>query len=217
VDGRPVDIITISREYGSGGSELARELGARLEWPVLDEALLHQVAERLRLDERTIEAMDEHPPSLLARIAAAMQVTPPELPVAPTDEGMLSPDAVADAARAIITEATATPPLVVVGHGSQCLLADRPGTLHLRLIAPIEVRLARVRARRACSPQEGVALARRIDAGRRDYVRRYYGRDLLDGLLYDLQINTGRMAISEAATLIVELVHARATAQTAAT
>ncbi len=205
-----IDIITIAREYGAGGSELATALGERLGWRVLDRDLVQMVAERLRLDPRAVEAMDEHPPTLLARVAAMMHVAPADAPVVFDRSDLLSPDAVADAACAVVTEAVQSPPVIIVGHGGQCLLGRRAGTLHVRLVAPVESRAARIAARDGCDAGAAAARARETDEARRAYIRRYHRADWHDSLLYDLQFNTGRVPISEAADAVTALVHARA-------
>lgn len=210
----PIDLITISREFGSGGSEFAHALGARLGWPVLDRALVYQVAERLELDAAVIERLDEHPPTRLSRLAAALFVLPPEMPstyVAPHEQ--LGPDDVASAVQQVIADAVRTPPLVVVGHGAQCAFCDRPGTLHVRLVAPLDARVRRLAPRLACDQGRAVGEARRMDTERARYIQRYYRRDWNDPLLYDLQLNTGRVSIDDAATLVAGLVRGESAAQ----
>lgn len=206
----PIDLITVSREYGAGGSDLARALGAHLQWPVLDRDLVHRVAERLRLEPHHVEAVDEQPPGLLTRlIASALLMTPPELPTEmQTDR--LHPDAVAAAARAAIQAAAHSPPLIVVGHATQCLFRDRPATLHIRLVAPLDIRLQRVCVRMPCNSARAVAETKRMDHARAAYVRRHYQTDWRDPLLYDVQFNTGRVSIEDAARAIARLVARRA-------
>jgi CMP/dCMP kinase len=206
----PIDLITVSREFGAGGSELARFAGQELQWPVLDRDLVHRVAERLRLEPHHVEAVDEQPPGLLTRlIASALLMAPPELPTEmQTDR--LHPDAVAAAARAAILAAAASPPLIVVGHASQCLFRHRPGTLHIRLVAPLALRLQRVCTRVPCESARAVAETRRMDQARAAYVQRHHQTDWRDPLLYDMQFNTGRVSIEEAARMVVQAVIARA-------
>ncbi len=206
-----VDIITISREYGAGGSDLARALGTRLEWPVLDRNLVNLVAERLRCDLPTVEEMDEHPPTLSARfIANALLIQPPEL-LYPVDihNTLLDADSIAQAARMVIEEAAQSPPLIVVGHGAQCLFRGRPGALHLRLVAPLEDRVRRL------LPHRGNAAifatqARQMDDQRAAYVRRHFHTDVRDPLLYDLVINTGRVTIEAAVDVVSAAIASRA-------
>lgn len=208
----PVDLITVSREYGAGGSDLAHALGEYLQWPVLDRDVVRRVAERLRLDPRHVAAVDEQPPGLLTRlIASALLMTPPELPTEMQTD-TLHPDAVAAAARVAIQAAAQSPPLIVVGHATQCLFRDRPATLHIRLVAPLALRLERVCARLPCNTALAIAETRRMDQARDAYVRRHYQTDWRDPLLYDIQINTGRVSIEEAARSIVDVVARRAEA-----
>lgn len=206
--GEAIDVVTISREFGAGGSDLATELGARLGWPILDHAFVERVAERLKLDPRTVEVLDEHPPTLFSRVASALLIAPVESPMLLDTSQVLSPDAVADASRAAIMEAVARPPVIIVGHGGQVMLRDRPHTLHVRLVAPIEARVKRICARGGCDARTASADIRRIDDARTGYIRRYFHHDLRDPLLYDLTINTGRTSIAGAADLVVARLHA---------
>jgi cytidylate kinase len=207
--GPPIDLITVSREYGAGGSELARCAGSELQWLVLDRDLVRQVAELLRLEPHHVEAVDEQPPGLLTRlIASALLMAPPELPTEmQTDR--LHPDSIAAAARAAILAAAESPPLIVVGHASQCLFRNRPATLHIRLVAPLALRLQRVCSRMPCDSARAVAETRRMDQARAAYVRRHHQADWRDPLLYDMEINTGRLTIEEAARMVVNVVIAR--------
>lgn len=207
---RTIDLITVSREFGSGGSDLARRLGALLDWSVLDHDLVHRVAERLHLEPEHVEAMDEKCPSLLTRfISSALLMTPPEMTVDAETREMLHPDAVAEAARAAILAAAHTPPLIVVGHGSQCLFHSRPRTLHVRLVAPLEDRVRRLCARIPCDPSAAAAAARRMDTARGAYVRRHYHADWRNPMLYDLEFNTGRVSVVTAAAAILEVLGPR--------
>lgn len=208
----PIDLVTVSREFGAGGSEFARVLGERLGWPVLDHALVARVAERLELEPAVVARLDEHPPTRLSRIAAALLISPPELPAShlAAAHAPLGPDDVAGAARAVIAEAVRTPPLVVVGHGTQCAYADRPGSLHVRLNAPLAVRARYLAPRLGCDAAAAEAAARRVDDARGRYVRRYYQRDWRDPLLYDVQFNTGRVPVELAAGLVAAAVRGSA-------
>lgn len=206
----PIRLITVSREFGAGGSDLAIELGARLKWPVLDHDIVHRVAERLRLDDGTVEPFDEHPPSFVARIATVLIVPLPGLYSFPTELEVPSHDAIAGATRHVIEEAAKSLPLIVVGHGAQCIFEERADTLSIRLVAPLSARQSRVAARQRISATLAAALVRRADEDRRAYIQRYFHRDWRSELLYDLQINTGGVDIREAAAIVARLVERRA-------
>jgi cytidylate kinase len=202
-----IELITVSRQFGAGGSELARKLGERLNWHVLDDQVACRCAERLHLETSTVERLREHSPTLLARLSSALLVAPPEAPGIDTTH-LLRIDAIAEAAFESITEAAKSLPLVVVGFGTQCIFADRPDALHLRLVAPMPVRVERLRERFGWDAANAAARARRMDEDRRRYVQRYFHRDVNDPLLYDVQINTGRTTLDDATGIIAQLVRA---------
>ena len=199
-----IDIITISREFGAGGSSVANALSAKLGWPVLESDLPQRVAERLKLDRDVVERLDEHPPSLIARIARVLLVSQAETPIAAPYVDIADEETIADAARAVVEEAGRTPPLIVVGHGGQAIFRGRSGTLHVRLVAPIESRVKRICARLPCDAATAESRVRRADVERREYLRRNFDIDWRDEMLYDLQINTGRLTIDEVAGLILQ-------------
>ena len=208
-----IQLVTISREFGAGGSELAAALGTRLGWPVLDHDIVHRVAEELRLDDDTVERLDEHWPSLLARIANVLIVPQPEMFTFVPASDVTSHDAIAEAARAVIEEAAASPPLIVVGHGAQCILAGRPDAMQVRVVAPHAARLRRVTKRLNVDQGFATTLIRQADYDRRMYVQRHFHRDWQSPLLYDVQVNSGRLSIDECASLIAELVRSRRPAE----
>ena len=210
-----VDLVTVSREYGAGGSDFAVALGARLDWRVLDRELVKRVAERLHLQAGTVQQRDEQAPGWLARIASTLLVSPPESPVQVETNDLLMPDSIAQAAHAEIIAAAAHPPMIIVGHGAQIIFQKRPGTIHVRLIGTEESRIARVMARDRTTREVAAANERRINGQRQAYVQRYYHHYWADPLLFDIQFNTARLAIEDAVSFVASMVADRAAMQPA--
>ena len=208
----PIRLITISREYGAGGSELGVLLGQSLGWPVLDHELVSKLAARLSCDEGDVVAMDEHAPTFLERLAAVATVTAPESRVH-SRPWTTDPDCVAAAAREVLLEAARSLPLVVVGHGGNCLFRGRPDVLRVRVTAPVDVRVRRVLKRSGVTPGEAAAMVRRRDSDRQHYLQRYYQNDMNDTSSYDLQINTGTLSLETAAQVVLGLVRSSASAE----
>jgi CMP/dCMP kinase len=203
--GPGVQLITISREYGAGGSELGVLLSRTLGWPVLDHELVQKLASRLKCEEGEVKAMDEHAPSWLERLASVGVITAPESRVHSTPWST-DPDCVAAAAREVLLEAAQRPPLIVVGHGGNCLFRDRPDVLRVRVTAPFEVRVERVARRTGAPRPRAIAEVKRRDGDRQQYLQRYYHSDINDPCEYDLQINTGTVPLETAARLIFAVV-----------
>ena len=201
----PIQLITISREFGAGGSELGVLLGKELGWPVLDHELIGKLAARLSCEEGEVKAMDEHAPSFFERLAAMAVVTAPESRVH-SRPWATDPDCVAATAREVLLEAVRTLPLIVVGHGGNCLFRDRPDVLRVRVAAPFDVRVRRVAQRTGVAPSQASAAVRRKDADRQQYLQRYYHSNVNDPCEYDLQVNTGAVSLDAAARLVLALI-----------
>jgi hypothetical protein len=201
----PIRLLTISREYGAGGRELGVLLGQRLGWPVLDNELISKLAARLSCDEGEVVAMDEHAPSFLERLAAVATVTAPESRIH-SRPWTTDPDCVAAAAREVLLEAAQNLPLIVVGHGGNCLFRGRSDVLRVRVTAPVDLRVQRVARRSTCTPAKAAAEIRRRDSDRQNYLQRYYHSDTNDPCNYDLQINTGTISLDSAVDLMLCLI-----------
>jgi cytidylate kinase len=202
----PVQIVTLSREYGAGGSQLGLLLGSALAWPVLDRDLAERLAKQLRCKSADVEEHHERAPRFLERIAAAFTVVPSDAPILPELSRIPNPDTLFDATRAVLLEAVRTPPLIVIGHGANCLLCDRRDVLRVRVTAPYGVRVRRVARRTGQSVDEAGADVRQRDADRRQYLERYYHKETNDPYLYDLQINTATITLDVAAQMVVRLI-----------
>jgi hypothetical protein len=209
VDREPVRLITVSREYGAGGSELGGVLGERLGWPVLDRELARRIAARLRCEDRIVELLAERAPTLLERVAAAFTVVPAEAPILPDAAGPVDPDHLVEATQAVLREAARALPLIVIGHGANCVFRQRADVLRVRVTAPFDLRVRRVAARTGAATADAEADVRRHDANRRHYLDRYYRCDMNDPCAYDLQMNTGTMSLETAATVVSDIVTAR--------
>lgn len=204
--GRPVQIVTISREYGSGGSDIAAILGKWLGWRVVDTALIVEVAKRLGAPEAEVAGLDEYVGGVLERIGSIFAHGVPESVLTPS---IPDPDAIAKVGWAVMKDAAQSPPVILVGHGAQCLFGGRSDTLKVRVGAPFHVRVRRVAARMEVSEADAETETRRRDVERRRYLHYHFHCEWTDPALYDLQLNTGGIEYEEAAGLIRQLIDAR--------
>ena len=202
-------ILTVSRLYGSGGSEVAAIVAKALGWSLFDNAVVDAVAARLGLSAAEVQAREERVPSLVERLTSAMAMGSQEWmsPIAdakrPTDEQLI------DVTRHIIEEAIARGPLVVVGRGTQEMLAEREDTLHVFCYAPRKALIARTMKREGISVEEAARLVDETNKQRDQWVRLHWERDRRAIELYDLSVNTERMGIQGSAELIVTAAKSR--------
>lgn len=199
-------MVTISREFGSGGGHMAAALARRLEWRILDRELVQRVAQELGVAEEEVAERDEHVAGIGERVSAFLADAFPEMLLPPPPSATIDHDTVQVLIEATLREVAESPPLVVVGHGAQCIFGSRPGTLHVRVQAPLEERIRRVAARLALDPDAARTRIREEDGARAQYMRRSYGIDIDDRRHYDLIVSTGRLGIDEAARALAELV-----------
>jgi cytidylate kinase len=202
---RRFDIVTVSREFGAGGSELAWRLGARLAWPVIDRDILERTAERLHVEAREVEHADEYARTLWETVGATLYLGAPECSPYPTAWD-IEPDRLAQAEHALVRAAAASPPVILVGHGAQCVLRGAARALHVHLVAPAANRARRIAARAGISEEAALTELRRRDRERKRYLRHHFACDQDELLLYGLVINTGVVPVRDAVALVSGLV-----------
>lgn len=196
-------ILTVSRQFGSGGSEVAAVVAKQLGWSLLDNEVVDAVAARLGMSTAEVQAREERVPSLVERLASAMTMGSQEwmTPIAaakrPTDEQLL------DVTRHIIQEAIARGPVVVVGRGAPAMLAERADALHVFCYAPRKALVARTMKREGLSAEEATRLVDDTNREREQWVRMHWERDWRAHDNYDLSVNTERLGIEGAADLVL--------------
>lgn len=207
-------VITIGRQFGAGGSDVARIVADRLGAEFVDRELIGEVARRMGADAGEVEAEDEHPTRLVDRLARAMSPMAFEFGVAweppYTDPAYDPRRAILDLEREVIREVAERGNAVIVGRGGAFVLAEHPTVLHVYLVAPIETRLRTVMDRQGLSEDEARRRLHEVDANRAAYASQLYGADWGDPIHYDLVVNTARLGYPATAELILAAVDARA-------
>ena len=94
---------------------------------------------------------------------------------------------------------------VIIGRKANVILADKPNTLRVRVIAPLEKRMERITEVEQIPEEEVLGLINEIDGHRERYAKQYYGVDWDDPGLYDIVINTVKLTSEDAALLITEM------------
>src|SRR5687767_2372903 len=165
-------IVTVSRMYGSGGSEVAARIASALGWSLLDNALVDEVAQRLGVTREEVSAREERVPSLAERLADTMALGTGEF-MTPVPDVALPPseERIVEVTRRVVEEAAAHGPVVVVGRGAQALLAARADALHVLCVAPRPALVARVMQRMSIDRAEAERLVDSTNKQRKEYVR----------------------------------------------
>ncbi|HSP08625.1 MAG TPA: cytidylate kinase-like family protein [Candidatus Dormibacteraeota bacterium] len=206
-------VITIGRQFGAGGRTVGDMLARRLHYDLLESQIIDEVAHRLQLPKEEVEAEDEQPGSLLARLLVALGSASTE-PMVPVDSTAWSPpnaDPAFDTRKAVlhitqnvIMEAARAGKVVIVGRGGAYLLRDFPGAMHVFLAASETVRLKTITARmNITSREEAKRRMKQADENWTAYVKQVYGHDRNLPGHYDMVLDTGRLGYQATVDAIV--------------
>ena len=184
-------VLTVSREFGSGGGRIAQSIAKRLNWKLLDAELIEEIACAAHVDAGIVSRFDEHVDGWLRRMnRQAMRGAALAAGVALQEEKCFDEDVMTELTRQIIERAFQAGNCVIVGRGAQCILQAEPDVFHAFVYAPLRVRMQRLRARL----ETGADVEHRIrvvDAERAHYLRLRFGKEWNNPHLYDLMISSG--------------------------
>ena len=203
-------IVTIRGQRGSGAGKVARLVAEGLHADYVDREIIGKVAVYSRRQEPDIEAKEMPPATLIGRIAEALGVAGSygamdamAAVYLPGWQLPLSDDQYLTALESVVKKLASGGPLVIRGRGSQFILKDYPGSLHVLTVAPVEIRTKRVMEDLGIDEESAKREMANFDDSRKEFVRRYFKADLDDPVHYDLVVNTGRFSEQDAASIIV--------------
>ena len=183
-------VLTVAREYGSGGARIAAIAAERLGWKLLDRALVEEIANLASVDVDLARRYDERLDSWAHRASrrALWRGAFDAVAVLP-QTAVFDAETMAHLTRAVIEHAYEIGDCVIVGRAAQCVLQQREDAFHAFVYAPWADRLARIRSRQPAA-EDAAGLIRKIDAERSRYVRINFGMDRFDPHLYNLLISS---------------------------
>lgn len=194
-------ILTIGRQFGSGGKEIGIRVAKELGIPFYDKEILKEAAKKSGLCEKILENFDERPKSLLYSIAMDSYLF--ALPGAGAGDSL--EQQVYLATFNTIRQIAAQGPCVIIGRCADYALADHPDHLSLFIHAPIEDRVCRVAERQGLSPEKARALINKTDKRRASYYEYYSSQKWGAVDSYDFCINSSCLGLGRTVELIQAL------------
>jgi cytidylate kinase len=200
-------VISISRQVGSGGHEIAQLVAEQLGYQLFDQGLMAKIGFEAGLTQKG-EVVD-----LTAEHHHTQGVMERAFTFAPTDtlaygayeaSGEGAQDRSAVVVTKIINIAYRQGNIVIEGRGGQGVLRGKPDVLQVRVVAPVEQRVAALVKRDNCIVIEAQDKIKEADASQADYIMRYFGEVINDPTLYDIMINTSKITVAAAAAAIVD-------------
>src|SRR3712207_3873629 len=193
-------VVTISRMFGSGGSEVAELVASALGWTLLDDAVIDAVAARLGVAPAEGKARDERVPSLAERLVDTLSLATPEMVPAPP-AGLPPPESqLLEVPPHGIQEGLPARPAGLRGRGPPRGPAGREAVLHVFGYAPHAALVARVGERLGIARAEADRGVTETNRQRERYVRRHWDRAWRDPSNYHVCIDTGWLGVPEAAS-----------------
>jgi cytidylate kinase len=184
-----IRIITIEREYGCGGADIARKLAERLGWKLWDRLLTDRIASLMECDCHVVEEHEERRDPLHYRLFKAFMRGSFEGTLNAPRLKMVDADCVREAAQRVVKEAAREGNAVIVGRGSAYYLREDPGTFHVFVYAPTDEKVRRLQET-GKSEEEANELVETVDRDRAAYIKEYFGVEWPARHLLDLMINT---------------------------
>ena len=218
-------IITLSRQLGAGGSEVAAGVAKALGLRIIDREAIDQAAMECGVPEIALHELGyEGRRGLMERILDALKTSPaiPSIiemqrresvsPLAMPPRGIFAPampllsaamDEYVRMVGMVIQNMAKEGKVLIIGRASQMLLRDNKDALHIQVVAPLSCRVQKLRDLEGLNQRDAKRRLLASDGARADFLRRYYGVNWLDPQLYDLVINTGQISVQTAVQLVV--------------
>ncbi|MGQ9786692.1 MAG: cytidylate kinase-like family protein [Anaerolineae bacterium] len=206
-------VITISRQLGSGGEQVAKLLCQMLHYAYFDRDLMRQVAGESDLpvaEPIDYTEYDYRVQNVLERILQVRRLVGHTLVQWPSGRSEIREfyeHESIELVRFLIRAAYRRGNVVIVGRGGQAILRDMPGVLHVRIVAPLVERVRRTHHTLNITRAAAVTLVNERDRAAAEYLKRFHGIAWDDPTLYHLVLNTGKWSAMRAAQLIADAVH----------
>jgi len=202
-------VICISRSKGAGGEEIGRLVAERLRLRFVDEEIVAQAAEREGLEVKDVASAEQRK-SWLARFFEAAAVTPsPEMAAFGTlgsvgGSELQSSEGYRELIKEAIRQTAERGGVVIVAHAASHALAEREAVLRVFVTASPPTRSRRLAQALELDEQAAIKSVKQSDDARADYLRRFYDVQHERPTHYDLVINTDKLNIEQAASLICQ-------------
>lgn len=183
-------IITISRQMGSLGDQIAEAVAEELHYNYVDKVKISDALEEQGLPASDFEKFDEKKPHIWQSLSNQKKKLTCLL-------------------RAAVYDFARSGNAVIVGRGGQALLKQIPGTLHVRIIAPLEIRIRRLMDQRDYNEKQAERLILYNDHESSGFISSFFNIDWDDKNMYDLLLNTRTMTVQTAASLIISAITAQ--------
>lgn len=187
---KTTSVITLSREAGSRGQEVAEKLSRAIGFDLFHNEILEAMIETSKNSKALLETLDERGMNIVEDLVAAL-----------VHEHHLWPDEYSKLLLSILNTIGKHGNAIILGRGANCAL-KKINALKVRIVAPSTIRREYIQKTRELSFDDAEKLMISTDANRSAFVRRYFNCDATDPANYDLILNTGTLSVDKAVQII---------------
>jgi cytidylate kinase len=184
-----IKIVTVEREYGCGGGEIAQTLATHLGWKLWDQLLTEEIARLANCPKAVVEVREERNDPLYYRLFKSFLRGSYEGSLNAHKLNLVDSETILKLTERVVQHAAKAGNSVIVGRGAQHFLRNRPDTLRVFLYAPRENKVRRLLAR-GKSETEAQQLVDTVDRERMDFIQKYFNVEWPDRAVYHNMINT---------------------------
>ena len=184
-----IKIITIEREYGCGGGEIAQLLATQLGWRLWDQLLTEEIAKLAKCPKAVVEVREERNDPIYYRLFKSFLRGSYEGSINAPKLDVIDSESIMRITQRVVQHAAETGNSVIVGRGSQQFLRNRTDTFRIFLYAPREEKVLRLLSR-GKSRQEAEQLVDKVDRERADFIQKYFHVEWPDRAIYHTMMNT---------------------------
>lgn len=184
-----IRVITIDREFGSGGAAIAEQVADRLGWKLWDQRLTDEIAFRMDCERRLVEEREETRDPAYYRLFKAFMHGSFEGTLGAHRSKLVDADCIRDVVRKLLPEVAEAGNCVIVGRGGVYYLGDRRDALHVFIYGLFDDKVRRIRAT-GKTEQEAIALAEQVDADRASFIQQYFHVTWPERQRFHLMINS---------------------------
>jgi len=182
-------IVTVEREYGCGGSEIAQRLAERVGWKLWDQLLTEEIARLAHCSQAVIEQREERTDPLYYRLFKSFMRGSYEGSLNAPKLNLVDSENILKMTQRVVLHAAEKGNCVIVGRGSQIFLAARPDAFRVFLYAPRENKVRRLLAR-GKKEHEAQELVDTVDRERAGFLEKYFSVAWPDRAIYHVMLNT---------------------------
>lgn len=185
-----IRVITLEREYGSGGGDIAASIASRLGWKLWDQSLTEEIARRMDCDCGLVADHEEKKDPAYYRLLKSFMRGSFEGSLNAPRLKMVDTECVREVVQKLLPEIADAGKAVIVGRGSAYYLSKRVDTFHVFVYAPFQERVRRLQAL-GKTEKEAIELTETVDRDRADFINKYFNVDWPGRHRFHLMVNSG--------------------------